>query len=273
METIVITRDRHVATVTLNRPEKLNAQDEPLLLALDAALRELDRDASIHVVVLAGAGSSFSAGHDLSYAAWDPSQLDTEKRHAMEKRTFVDTAMFLRDLSKPTIARVQGYCLGAGLMLAAMCDLIVAAQGARFGNPVIGMAAAGLELLVEPWDMGVRKAKELLFTGRQFDAEDARRMGLVNTVTADDELVDAVDALAQEIAAQPPFAISMLKRSLNATLDAMGQRTAFEQHFMTHLLVHGSTESTEFFEEVRRQGGGFSSEGFHVLRGLMNKRH
>jgi enoyl-CoA hydratase len=271
-ETILVTRDEPIATVILNRPERLNAQDAHMLAELDGAFKELEQDDTVRVIVLTGAGPSFSSGHDLRFPAWEPSNLDVEKRYKMEQRTFVDGALALRNIAKPTIAKVRGYCLGGGVMVAAMCDIIIASDNASFGNPVIRMAAAGLELLVEPWDVGVRRAKELLFTGRHFDAAEAARIGLVNHVVADDSLDEVVAELAREIAAQPPFALAMLKRSLNQTLDAMGQRTAFEQHFMTHLLVHNSTENHDFFAEVARRGGGVDAEGFQVMKRVMDGR-
>src|SRR5207237_6116503 len=119
----------------------------------------------------------------------------------------------LRDFRKPTIAAVQGKCIAAGLMLACMCDLIVAADDAVFQNPVLRMTGAGVELLVEPWELGLRKAKEFLWTGMELDAREAWRLGLVNRVVARESLMDEAHALAATIALVPPQTAQIVKDS------------------------------------------------------------
>jgi hypothetical protein len=145
------------------------------ILALDDAMRAAAADDAVRVVILAGAGPSFSAGHDLKgrRQARDVRKLrrTPEGRFKHERELYVEKCLAIYHLPKPTIAQVQGHCVAAGLMLAAMCDLIVAADDAVFANPVLRMTGAGVELLVEPWELGLRKAKEFLWTG---DALDAR---------------------------------------------------------------------------------------------------
>ena len=140
----------------------------------------------------------------------------------------------LRDFRKPTIAAVQGKCVAAGLMLACMCDLILAADDAIFQNPVLRMTGAGVELLVEPWELGIRKAKEFLLTGMEIDAQEAWRLGLANRVVPRDRLLDEALDLGARIALVPPQTAQIVKDSLNNVADEMGQRQSWKYHFMNH---------------------------------------
>ena len=179
----------------MNRPEVANAQDTPLIDELDAAFDLADADDEVRVVILAAAGKHFSAGHDLKAIVgqseadeWVPMRETPEGKFRHEKVMYFDRCQRIYDFAKPTIAAVQGSCVAAGLMLACMCDLIVAADDAQFSNPVLRMTGAGVELLVEPWELGIRKAKEFLLTGETIDAQEAWRLGLVNRVVPRDEL-------------------------------------------------------------------------------------
>src|SRR5438270_4758847 len=153
---------------------------------------------------------------------------------------------------KPTIAAVQGSCVAAGLMLASMCDLIVAADDAVFSNPVLRMTGAGVELLVEPWELGMRKAKEFLLTGDTIDAQEAWRLGLVNKVVARSALSSAARELADKVALVPPITAQAVKDSINHTFDAMGKREAWRYHFMVHQFV-SNTETALSALEARKQ--------------------
>ncbi len=188
-QTLLVERRGAVEWITMNRPEVRNAQNTALILELDQAMRAADADPDAHVIVLAGAGKDFSAGHDLkAYVGeaaadeWHQMRSTPEGKFEHERTLYFEKCLAIRDLSKPTIAMVQGHCVAAGLMLAAMCDLIVAAEDATFQNPVLRMTGAGVELLVEPVELGFRKAKEFLFTGDAIDATEAWRLGLVNRV-------------------------------------------------------------------------------------------
>lgn len=247
-EYILAERIGPVAKVTLNRPEAHNAQNTQLLRELDEALKEADADPSVNAIILAGAGRSFSAGHDLKLAVMDPDYAERRKtaegRFDLELDLFYDKCLAIRNLKKPTIAQVQGNCIAAGLMVAAMCDLIVASDDAKFSDPVVHrLAVSGVEVLIHPWEVGARKAKEMLFTGEPIDAHEAHRLGLVNRVVPRAELEEQTLALAQKIAAGPPVAVQFMKRSINHTLDAMGQREALEYHFTLHQLSHATAEA------------------------------
>jgi enoyl-CoA hydratase len=147
------------------------------------------------------------------------------------------------DHPKPTIASVQGACLAGGFMVANMCDLIIAADDAFFADPVThSLATASVEVLIHPWVMGMRAAKEMLFSGRRFDAQDALRCGMVNRVVPRADLDAETMSLAREVASVPPFALRLVKRSLNRTMDMQGLRSALSAHFDTHQLSHQTTE-------------------------------
>ncbi len=153
-----------IATITLDRPEAANAQNAQMITELDAAFDRADDDDGVRVVVLAAEGKHFSAGHDIKELLageehWAATRATPEGKLRHEQVMYFDKLVRIRDFRKPTIAAVQGACSAAGLMLATMCDLIVAADDARFSNPVLRMSGVGVELLVEPWELGPRKAK------------------------------------------------------------------------------------------------------------------
>jgi enoyl-CoA hydratase len=251
----------NVAVVTMDRPEVRNAQNTALILELDAAMRAADADPQVHVIVLAGAGKDFSSGHDLkAYVGEAPSDEWHEKRKTPEgkfeheRKLYFDRCLAIRDLGTPTIAMVQGHCVAAGLMLAAMCDLIVAAEDATFQNPVLRMTGAGVEVLVEPGELGYRKAKEFLWTGDAIDAQEAWRLGLVNRVVPAAALEKETLALAERIAQMPPVTVQNVKRSINHAQDLTGWRHALEYHFMVHQFQHNTKASLDALEARKQKG-------------------
>ena len=266
-ETVVVERHGPVLRVRMNRPDKLNAQHPTLITELDAAFAAGAADADVRVIVLSGQGRAFSAGHDLEYPGYDQRLYTDQSRLAMERTLFVDNLLRLRNLPKPTIAQVHGHCVAAGLMLACMCDLIVCDETARFANPVVAMAMPGVQLLIEPWEIGARKAKELLFTGEPLDAAEAHRLGLVNRVVAAGRLEEAVTALAERIATMPPFAVRTVKRSINDALDFMGQGRSWEHHFPLHVAAKRGEEFRQWWQAVEQEGGGFRPGGLRQTFG------
>jgi enoyl-CoA hydratase len=157
-----------------------------------------------------------------------------------ERKHFLGYSRKWRDISKPTIAAVQGACVAAGLMLIWPMDLIVAAENARFSDPVVRMGIGGVEYHGHTWEFGARKAKELLFTGAFIDAAEAHRLGMVNKVVPLENLHEATLALANEIAKMHPHGLMMAKRAVNQTLDIMGQYAAIQACFDTHSLGHAN---------------------------------
>ena len=246
-DTIEYTVNGAVATITLNRPEVANAQDTQLIDELDAAFDLAGADDEVRVVVMAANGRHFSAGHDLKALVGDVEpdkwrlMRDTpEGKFHHEKTMYFDRCLKIRDFPKPTIAAVHGKCIAAGVMLACMCDLIVASDDASFQNPVLRMTGAAVEILIEPWEMPPRKAKEFLLTAQTITAADAERMGMVNRVVPRDELAATAQEMAEAIALVPPATAAVVKRSINKTLELMGQKDAWDYHFMAHHWMHNT---------------------------------
>src|SRR3954467_12626615 len=225
-ETIRYAVDGPVATITLARPDAANAQNSQLIDELDGAFDRAEADADVRVVVLAAEGKHFSAGHDLKELLageehWAALRDTPEGKLAHEQTMYFDKLVRIRDFRKVTIAAVQGTCSAAGLMLACMCDLIVAADDAKFSNPVLRMSGVGVELLVEPWELGPRKAKEFLLCAETLTAEQAERFGLVNRVVPAGTADAAAREMADQVALVPPITARAVKDTINATVDRM----------------------------------------------------
>jgi enoyl-CoA hydratase len=253
--------DGSVATITMNRPEVANAQDTALIDQLDAAFDRADADDAVRVVILTGAGKHFSSGHDLRAIVgdgekdeWVQMRETPEGKFFHEKTMYYDRCLRIHDFRKPTIAAVQGSCVAAGLMLAAMCDLIVAADDAQFSNPVLRLSGAGVELLIEPWELGIRKAKEFLFTGDTIDAQEAWRLGLVNRVVPRAELTARARELADRVALVPPVTAQTVKSTINHTATLMGTQDALKYHFMAHHWVHNTATALDALAARREKG-------------------
>jgi enoyl-CoA hydratase len=243
----------HVARLVLDRPEARNAQDTRLLYALNDAFDRAARDDEVKVIILAASGPHFSSGHDLreggsiaeQMAPFDPvgtwcgfGCAGAEGRMAREKEIYLGLSERWRNIPKPTIAAVQGKCIAGGLMLAWPCDLIVAADDAAFADNTVGMGVGGVEYFAHPWELGPRKAKELLFTADWLTAQEARGLGMVNQVVPAAELQDYVLALAERIATKPLFALKLAKEAVNAAEDAQGRIQAMGTAFALHQLAH-----------------------------------
>lgn len=242
-ETLLIENQGAVRRIWLNRGDAANAQTRQMLVDLDAAIAEAGRDDSVRVVILAGKGKHFSAGHDMKEAQAERSDFSTEKRWDYEEFHYFDYCLNIWDCPKPTITQVQGACIAGGFMLANMSDLLVAADDAWFMDTVMfSMGLAATEVLFQPWVMGLRHAKEFLFLGERISAADAYRIGMANRVVPRAELDVRTMELAQRIAKAPPFAMRALKKSLNRTYDMQGFRNAVSAHFDTHQVTHASSE-------------------------------
>jgi enoyl-CoA hydratase len=253
--------DGAVATITLNRPDVANAQNSRMIDELDAAFDRADADDRVRVVILAAAGKHFSSGHDLKALVagddadpWVARRETPEGKFEHERTMYFERCLRIHDFRKPTIAAVQGSCVAAGLMLAAMCDLIVAADDAVFSNPVLRLTGAGVELLVEPWELGIRKAKEFLLTGDTIDAQEAWRLGLVNRVVPRDELEARARELAERVALVPPVTAQTVKDTLNHTGTLMGKRDALKYHFMAHHWVHNTATALNALAARKEKG-------------------
>jgi enoyl-CoA hydratase/carnithine racemase len=241
--TLLTERTGAVLKITTNRPEVLNAQSRILLEELDDAFKAAIDNDHIRVIILAGAGRHFSAGHDLG----SPQEMEDQKKTLLEPgfkgeyrrlwERFFENTMRWRDLPKPTIAQVQGYCIMGGMMIASACDLIIASDDALFADRAVKWGGAHVQYFSMPWDLGPRKAKEYLFTGDFITATQAEKAGLVNRVVPRAELEDETMALAQRIAERDPFALKFAKASVNEMQDAQGWRQAMEGAFKNYMLT------------------------------------
>jgi enoyl-CoA hydratase len=251
----VVTYERRgpVAFVTMNRPDYRNAQNSRMTYALDAAFSRAVDDAAVKAIVLGGAGKHFSAGHDIGTPGRDVDQsfdrtavlwwdhVDRQggdQRFARESEVYMGMCRRWREIPKPTIAMVQGACIAGGLMLAWVCDLIVASDDAFFSDPVVRMGIPGVEYFAHPWVMGPRAAKEFLFTGDRFDAHRARELGMVNRVVPREHLESEVTAIAERIAQMPQFGLALTKKAVNQAEDQMGMRTGMDSVFGLHHFAH-----------------------------------
>lgn len=232
-----------IATITLNRPEAANAQNPELLDELDAAWTRAAEDNEVSVIVLRANGKHFSAGHDLRGGGPVPDKITLEFIIQHEARRYLEYTLRWRNVPKPSIAAVQGRCISGGLLLCWPCDLIVAADNAEFSDPVVFMGIGGVEYHGHTWELGPRKAKEILFTGRAVTAVEASQVGMVNRVVPLAELETATMELARQIAQMHPFALRQAKRAVNQTLDIQGFYAAIQSVFDIHHTGHGNALS------------------------------
>ena len=245
--------DGPTARVTMNRPEYGNAQNSAMTYALDDAFYRASADDEVKVVVLAGAGKHFSAGHDIGTPErdidrsferraglwWDHvGKVGGELRLAREEEVYLGMCRRWRELPKPVIAQVHGACIAGGLMLAWVCDLIIAADDAYFADPVVRMGIPGVEYFAHPWVLGPRRAKEFLFLGERMNAEQALQFGMVNRVVTRDRLADEVSEVAARIAEMPRLGLALTKKAVNQAEDAMGLQVGLDSVFGLHHLAH-----------------------------------
>jgi enoyl-CoA hydratase len=242
MNAFVLRSDQSgIRTLTLNRPDKLNALSSELVDALSSSLAEAAEDDDVRVVVIAGAGRSFCAGYDL-----DEPAPEGDEAVARGLRRSLDRLLEIYDQPQPVIASVQGHCLAGGCDLMMMCDLVVAADDAVFGQPEIRFGSA-IVANVMPWLIGARRAKELVLTGfDKLDAETALRYGLVNRVVPRERLEEETAGLARQLAVVDPEVMRLAKRSLNAGWEEAGFREALR----TGLDIGVEIETTRSPERV-----------------------
>lgn len=240
---LILDRFDAVLRITINRPAVRNAQSRILLEELDEALRRAADDDEVRVIIIAGAGKDFSAGHDLG----SPEELEDRRLRPRQEgipaeyqrlaAMNLENCLRWRDLPKPTIAQVQGNCTMGGLMLATCCDLIVAADDAVFADRTVAWGGAHVQYFSMPWEIGARKTKEYLFTAGTITAREAAELGLVNRVVPRAELEASTLELAARIAQNDPFALRMAKLSVNEALDRQGQRQALESAFKNYMVT------------------------------------
>lgn len=250
-----------VAWVMLDRPQYGNAQNYRLLNQLDACFRRAIDDDGVKVIVLGGEGKHFSAGHDIGTPEKDSDfereritpwwghlgRPGIERQYVIEQDAYLGLCRRWQELPKPMIAMVQGACIAGGLMLAWVCDLIVASDDAYFQEPVLRMAMPGVEYFAHAFELPPRVARELLLLGERMPAERAYQLGMVNKLVTRDALREEVARIAAELATRDRFAMMLTKQAFNLCEDAKGKRHAMDGTFHIHqlghaqnLLVHGS---------------------------------
>jgi enoyl-CoA hydratase len=241
-----------IVRILLDRPDTRNAQNRGMLVELDDAFREAEKDDNVRVVILGGVGPLFSSGHDMGSAKsveerteHPTSKIDGATREGAENRMlqewhyYFQNTLRWRNLRKITVAQVQGTVYAAGLMLMWACDLIVASDNALFAD-VVGtrLGMCGVEYFGHPWEFGPRKAKELLLTGDAISVEEAHRLGMVSKIFPTDELSERTLEFAKRIAQLPTVSALLIKESVNQTVDNMGFYNSLQACFTLHQLNH-----------------------------------
>ena len=252
-KTIQLGIEARVATLCLNRPERLNAFNRDLQAEVIAALERLDQDDSVRAVILRGAGRAFSAGYDIQ-GKEDESRWSvmTWKRHSEFSTKYANAIWSFR---KPIIAAVHGYCLAGACEIAMLCDMTIASEECRFGEPEIRFAT-GSPALIMPWVVPMKIAKELLLSGKLISARRAYEIGMVNEVVPRDQLEQRARYHALLLSKVAPLAVQLAKEAINRTYEIMGLRNAFAyNHNLAAILDGSETEEFKRFEEIRMERG------------------
>lgn len=254
-----------IVKITLNQPEKRNAIDGRMRDEIRDAFLTADLDTNVRVVILAAAGKDFGAGYDLS-GKGEPSfardslavNVNRAKGEPSLEADLRDTdvsciqhGLYIRDMSKATIAQVQGNCIAAHVMYASVCDIIVASEDARFQDPVGRWGRSGFEFFW-PLTVNPRIAKEAVWTGDGLTAQRAKESGLVSYVVSREKLEDTALDLARRIARNLPIGIQLWKRSVNYYIDLQGQRNQVMYHLMSHEFSHGTDETKNWTVSLRK---------------------
>lgn len=264
-DTILYAAAEGVATITLNRPRYNNAQNGRMLYALDDAFKRAASDDGIKVIVLRGAGNHFTAGHDIGSPGRDVDQsqervtlwydhsdkVGGEFLYAREADVYLGLCRRWREIPKPTIAMVHGACISGGLMLAWVCDLIVASDDAFFADPVVHMGIPGVEYFAHAYELHPRIAKEFLLLGERMSAARAYQMGMVNRVVPRADLEAETYRMAAKMVKMPRLGLALTKQAINHVEDLQGKRSAMDAAFAWHHFAHAQN----IIESGDRLGG------------------
>jgi enoyl-CoA hydratase len=245
-----------VAIVTMNRPRYNNAQNGRMTYLLDDAFRRAVADDEVKVIVLRGAGKHFSAGHDIGTPGRDvhlsqdrvtmwydhANKEGGEFLYVREAEAYLGMCRRWREIPKPLIAEVQGACIAGGLMLAWVCDLIVASEDAFFSDPVVRMGIPGVEYFAHPFELPPRIAKEFLFTGQKMSAQRAYELHMVNRIVPRETLSEEVEKLAAQIAEMPRLGLALTKQAINFAEDQQGKRATMDASFAWHHFTHAHND-------------------------------
>jgi enoyl-CoA hydratase len=247
------------AIIEMNRPGFANSQNSQMTYALDDAFRRAVDDDVIKVIILRGSGKNFSGGHDIGTPGRDVrkswparrtlwydhvNKTGAEFNYVREQEVYLGMCRRWRDIPKATIAMVQGACIAGGLMLAWVCDLIIASEDAYFADPVVRMGIPGVEYFAHPFELPPRIAKEFLFLGERMSAQRAYQLGMVNLVVPRDDLERETYALGERIAKMPRLGLSLAKQAVNHIEDLQGKRTGMDAVFHMHHFAHAHNDLT-----------------------------
>jgi len=245
-----------IAWITLNRPDFHNVQNSQMTYALDDAFTRAVDDDAVKCIVLKSDAKHFSAGHDIGSPGRDfHSRFDrrlmwydhankpgAEKAYIREQEVYLGMCKRWRNIPKPTIAQVHKGCIAGGLMLAWVCDLIIASDDAFFQDPVLQMGFPGLEYFAHTFELNTRIAKEFLFLGERMSAERAYQMGMLNRVVTRAELADEVLKVAQRIVEQPRLALQLCKQACNHMDTLAGKEAGIDASFGYHHFAHAQNQ-------------------------------
>jgi enoyl-CoA hydratase/carnithine racemase len=243
-----------LATVTLNRPDRLNAFSHELVYEVIRALDGLKQDDTIRAVILCGAGKAFSAGYDIKgddgdFGARGIAGLKKDLQYCW------DYAFAIWRFPKPIVAQVHGYCLAGACEIAMLCDLTIASDDAVFGEPEIRFAT-GPPALIMPWVVPMKIAKELIYTGKFIKAQRAYEIGMVNEVVGRDQLERRARYHALLISKVAPLAVQLAKEAINHTYEIQGLVSAFANNANLVAIMDGTeTEENRIFEQIRKEKG------------------
>jgi len=250
-----------VARIVMNRPDRRNAQGITMTYDLDNAFKRACHDDQINVIILAGAGDHWNAGHDVSGEGPNNPSPDQvvglcgcfggkgwEGPYCREREIYLEITERWRNAPKPVIAEIQGSVISGGLMLAWMCDLIVCSEDARFRDATaVEMGIPGVEFFQHPYEMSVRQAKQWLMTGGWMTAQEAERRGMVNAVVPREDLAARTLELAENIASRNSFTMKLVKQAMNFAQDQMGRKASMDFAFHLHQIGHMQAMLTNGF--------------------------
>lgn len=262
LETVIYEKDGPIARIILNRPDKANAQNSPMVWDVENSLKDAEADYSIKVVIMKANGRGFCSGHDVG----GPGPAFPEFKEAMEAghpwggpaTLFLWPVLHLWEFQKPTVAAVHGYCVGGGTYFALLNDVVVAAEDAYFQMPLPqGLGFPGGETMIEPWVMmNFHQAYEYLYLSQTVDAAEARRLGMVNRVVPREDLDATAELIAQQIAQAPLSVLMGIKAGVKRAWEGMGMRVHLQSHLQVMEAVGRAGDVAAWRQENQENGYG-----------------
>lgn len=251
-ENVTVEIRRRVATLTLNRPSKMNALSDGLLLDMQKALDAIERDREVRALIITGAGKAFCAGFDLSPREHPLTSVQDWRDHV---KLGNDTWLKIWNSRLPVIAAVNGYCLGGGCDLSMVCDFTIAAEHAEFGEPEIQFQSSP-PFFIMPWVVPMKRTKELLLTGGRVGVEVAEKIGLINRSVPADQLLDEARKLAHQLVKIPPPAMELNKKAINHGYEIRGflSTVDYGAEIFALALLSESDEAKQFFSIAAEKG-------------------